>query len=331
MGDPGAADATPPAIGALAPPPAATPAPANPPAATHAAGAQPVPGTPAPGSPAGTRTIAHLIRDRFGLSTEAGATMPAEGAVAQLLGHRTHRRYRPDPVPDDVLEIALAAALSAPSKSDLQQVAVIAVRDRGNQATIGGWIPDMPWIAQAPVFLVFCGDNRRIRRVAIELRGRGFPNDTLDMFMNAAVDAGMVLQAFITAAEGLGLGCCPISVVRNHVEKLADLLALPPGVFPVAGLCVGYPAQTGWISMRLPPALTVHTDRYDDRHLPALMDDYDRRREARHATPRESQRSVDRYGYTEPYGWSEDKARQYSVPERHNFGPFIRGHGFELA
>ena len=33
----------------------------------------------------------------------------------------------------------------------------------------------------------------------------------------------------------------------------------------------------------------------------------------------------------EPYGWSEDKARQYSVPERHNFGPFIRGHGFGLA
>jgi hypothetical protein len=120
-------------------------------------------------------------------------------------------------------------------------------------------------------------------------------------------------------------------VVRNHVEKLAGLLALPPGVFPVAGLCVGYPVQTGWISMRLPPGLTVHTDRYDDRELPALMDDYDRRREARHATPRESQRYVDRYGYTEPYGWSEDKARQYSVPERHNFGPFIRGHGFELA
>jgi len=162
------------------------------------------------------------------------------------------------------------------------------------------------------------------------LRGRAFPNDTLDMFMNAAVDAGMVLQSFITAAEALGLGCCPISVVRNHVEKLAELLALPPGVFPVAGCCVGYPSQPGWISMRLPPALTVHTNRYDDSELPARMEDYDGRREARHKTPRESQRFADRYGYTEPYGWSEDKARQYSVPERHNFGPFIRNHGFAL-
>jgi nitroreductase len=277
-----------------------------------------------------SRTIADLIQDRFGLPTEAGRDRAAEGPLALLLSHRTQRRYKPDRVPDDVLEMALAAALSAPSKSDLQQVGIVVVRDQAKQTTIGGWIPDMPWIAQAPLFMVFCGDHRRMRRVS-ELRGRPFPNDTLDMFMNAAVDAGLVLQAFITAAEALGLGCCPISVVRNHVEKLAALLELPPGVFPVAGLCVGYPLQPGWISLRLPPAITVHTDRYDDRDLPAQLEAYDRRREARHATPKESQRYVERFGYTEPYGWSEDKARQYSTPERHNFGPFIRGHGFGLA
>jgi nitroreductase len=277
------------------------------------------------------KTIAELIEDRFGLPTKAGAALPAEGTVAQLLAHRTHRRYKPDPVPDDVLEIALAAALSAPSKSDLQQIGVVLVKDRGKQATIGGWIPDMPWIATAPLFMVFCGDHRRLRRISGELRQRPFPNDTLDMFMNAAVDAGLVLQSFITAAEALGLGCCPISVVRNHVEKLADVLELPAGVFPVAGLTVGYPSQPGWISLRLPPALTVHTDRYDDSDLAAELDAYDRRREARHATPPASQRFVDRFGQSDAYGWSEDKARQYSVPERHNFGPFIRRHGFGLA
>jgi FMN reductase [NAD(P)H] len=277
------------------------------------------------------RTIAELIEDRFGLPTTAGATLPAEGTVAQLLAHRTHRRYRPDPVPDEVLQVVLAAALSAPSKSDLQQVAVVLVKDRAKQATIGGWIPDMPWIATAPLFMVFCGDNRRLRRISGELRHRPFPNDTLDMFMNAAVDAGLVLQGFVTAAAAMGLGCCPISVVRNHVEKLAQMLELPAGVFPVAGLTVGYPSQAGWISMRLPPALTVHTDRYDDTHLAAELDAYDRRREGRHATPPASQRFVDRYGISERYGWSEDKARQYSVPERHSFGPFIRGQGFGLA
>jgi len=276
------------------------------------------------------KTIADLIQDRFGLPTEAGRSLPAEGTVAQILSHRIHRRYKPDPVSDETLEIVLAAALSAPAKSDLQQVAVVVVRDKANQATIAGWIPDMPWIGQCPVFLVFCGDHRRMRRVA-ELRGKPYVNDTLDMFMNAAVDAALVMQNFVTAAEAMGLGTCPISVVRDHVEKLSDLLALPAGVFPVAGMCLGYPAQAGWVSMRLPPALTVHTDRYDDRAMPALVDDYDRRREARHATPRESQRLPDRWGYAERYGWSEDKARQYSVPQRHSFGPYIRRQGFGLA
>ena len=222
------------------------------------------------------------------------------------------------------------AALSAPSKSDLQQVAIVVVRDRAKQATIGGWIPDMPWIVTAPLFLIVCGDHRRMRRIA-ELRGRPFPNDTLDMFMNAAVDAGLVLQNFIIAAEAAGLGCCPISVVRNHVETLSEVLELPPAVFPVAGLTVGYPAQPGWISMRLPPSVTVHTARYEDRDLPAELDAYEKRREARFATPADKQRFTDRYGVADPYGWSEDKARQYSVPERHNFGPFIRRHGFGLA
>jgi nitroreductase/FMN reductase [NAD(P)H] len=275
-------------------------------------------------------TIADLIEQRFGLPSPAGRGMPAEGTVAQLLSHRTQRRYTAAPVPAEVVDVLIAAALSAPSKSDLQQVAIVRIADRGKQTTIAGWIPDMPWIAEAPLFFVFCGDNRRIRRVA-ELRGRPFPNDTLDMFMNAAVDAGLALHGFITAAQALGLGCCPISVVRNHVEKLAELLALPPGVFPVAGLCAGYPREKGWISMRLPPAVTVHVDRYEDGDLPAQLDAYDRRREAGHATLPERQRYADRYGHSEPYGWSEDKARQYSVPERHNFGPFLRKHGFTLA
>ena len=139
------------------------------------------------------------------------------------------------------------------------------------------------------------------------------------------------MHGFIVAAEALGLGCCPISVVRNHVENLAALLELPPGVFPVAGLCVGHPSQPGSISMRLPPAVTVHTDRYDDRALPEELAAYDERHEAHQPTPREGQRYADRYGVAEPYGWSEDTARQYSVPERHNFGPFISSHGFGPA
>ena len=270
-----------------------------------------------------------LIEDRFGLPVEAGRNQPAQGELAAILTRRVHRRFRPDPVPDEVLQTVLAAALSAPSKSDLQQVSIIVVRDRAKHAEIAGWIPSLPWIADAPLFMLFCGDNRRARRIA-ELRGKPFPNDNLDQFHNCAVDAGIVLGTFVLAAQAAGLGCCPISVIRNHCEKVAALLELPSGVFPVAGLCVGYPSTPGKVSMRLPMSVTVHVDCYDDSALPAEIDAYDRRRALREPTAPEKQRRRKMWGEADFYGWSEDKARQYSVPERENFGTFIRGHGFSL-
>ncbi len=284
-----------------------------------------------------TVTLAHLIEQRFGLPATAGAQMhaefeygtPAPGTVAGLLGHRSMRRFKPQPVAAETLDIALAAALSAPAKSDLQQASIIVVREPALRAAINALVPSMPWIANAPEFLVFCGDNRRMRRIA-ELRGKPFPNDTLDMFMNAAVDAGLVMQAFITAAEALGLGVCPISLLRNEVEQASELLRLPQGVFPVAGLCVGHPNDAGRVSMRLPPSIMVHLDHYDASDFDDELAAYDARRAAREPTAPDKQRLIAQYGVAEPYTWSEDKARQYCVPERHNFGPYVRGQGFAL-
>ena len=256
--------------------------------------------------------------------------MPATGTIAGMLARRSQRRFTAEPVTDEMLEVVLAAALSSPAKSDLQQASIVNVRDPAQRKKIDALMTDpMPWIPQAPVFLVFCGDNRRMRRIS-ELRGKPFPNDTLDMFMNAAVDAGIVLQAFITAAESMQLGCCPISLIRNHVEKLGELLALPEGVFPVAGLAVGHPDGQGKFSMRLPPSITLHTDRYDASNFDAELAAYDTRRAVAEPPVPGKQRFAEKWGLTEPYTWSEDKARQYSVPERHSFGPYVRGQGFGL-
>jgi nitroreductase/FMN reductase [NAD(P)H] len=142
------------------------------------------------------------------------------------------------------------------------------------------------------------------------------------------VDAALVMMSFIRAAEAVGLGACPVSHVRNHPHELARLLALPDGVFPVAGLCVGYPAEPGRITPRLPLEVTVHVDRYDETGIRERIDAYDRRRHA--LAPYRKQRYADRYASVDFYGWSEDKARQYSVPERADFGVFIREKGFSL-
>ena len=267
------------------------------------------------------------LAERFGTPIAVPAALPGAEELARMADHRSHRKFSDRAVTPELLRLLLACAFSAPSKSDLQQADVVHVADRANVQAIADGIPDMPWIAKAPVFLVFCGNNRRLRRMS-EWRAKPFANEHLDHFMNAAVDAGLVMMSFIRAAEAAGLGACPISAVRNRCDEVGRLLALPEGVFPVAGLCVGYPAEAGRLSARLPLEVTVHVDRYDESRARESIDAYDRRRHA--LQPYRRQRHADRYANVDFYGWSEDKVRQYSVPERADFGAYIRKQGFSL-
>jgi len=271
--------------------------------------------------------IESALMERFGAGLAAAPALPGLDELAHMAQHRSHRKFSDRPVEPQLLRLLFACALSAPSKSDLQQADIVHVADRAKVQAIADGIPDMPWIARAPVFLVFCGNNRRLRQMS-GWRGKPFVNDHLDHFMNAAVDAGLVMMSFIRAAEAVGLGACPISAVRNRCAEVSRLLELPDGVFPVAGLCVGYPAEAGRISPRLPLEVTVHVDRYDESGLREKIDAYDRRRHA--LQPYRRQRHGDRYPDADFYGWSEDKVRQYSVPERADFGVFIRKQGFSL-
>jgi FMN reductase [NAD(P)H] len=268
-------------------------------------------------------------RARFGDGVVVPRGTPEIPWLRQVLLRRTHRRYDDRPVSESLLQLLLGAAFSASSKSDFQQATVIRVVDRARRDRLAALVPDMPWIGNAPVFLVFCGDARRLERLG-ELRGREVGNGKLEGFFNATVDATLVLQTFILAAEAVGLGCCPISVIRNHPEAVAETLGLPNKVFPVAGLCVGYPAAAGHISMRLPPEVSLHIDRYDDSHLGDAVAAYDVRRDARYSIPREQQRRSEIFGYASLYGWSEDKVRQATQPEGENFPAYLRAHGFRL-
>jgi len=272
--------------------------------------------------------LKEALAERFGADFNVSADWPGCDELTRMAAHRSCRRYSAQAVDPRLLRLLFGCALSAPSKSDLQQADIIHVADRARVGAIVALIPDMPWINEAPLFLVFCGNNRRIRKIG-EWRGKPFANDHLDHFMNAAVDAGLVMMNFIRAATAVGLGTCPISAVRNRPEEVSRVLGLPDWVFPVAGLCVGYPAETGRISARLPLEVTVHTDRYDESSLEQNIDDYDRRRHA--LQPYRRQRYADRYPDVEFYGWSEEKARHYSLPERADFGAFIRAKGFNLG
>ena len=274
-----------------------------------------------------TERIAAAFSTRYGSNFPVSPEQTGIAELARIAEHRSLRRYRPDPVSADLLRLLCACALSAPTKSDLQQADIIHVADPAKRQRIVAHLTEMPWILDAPVFLVFCGNNRRIRQIG-QWRGKPFANEHLDHFMNAAVDAGIVMTNFISAAEAAGLGTCPISAIRNAIDTVSSELELPEGVFPIAGLCVGYPAASGHISPRLPLDVTVHTDRYDETRLRENVESYDQRRHANH--PYGKQRRIKQFGTADFYGWSEDKARQYAEPERADFGAYIRRQGFSL-
>ncbi|MEI7871033.1 MAG: nitroreductase family protein [Alphaproteobacteria bacterium] len=272
------------------------------------------------------------LKARFGSApalTEAHLPNGTGGVdvLADMANRRVVRRYSDKPIDPALLEMLCAVALSAPSKSDLQQADIVIVTDKAQREKLEALIPENPWAKAGPALLVFCGNNRR-HRLLFEWRGRPFVNDYLDPFFNAAVDTGIVLATFVAAADRVGLGTCPISQIRNHAAQVAEVLGLPQHVFPVAGLGIGWPSFEGVMSPRLGLDVSIHRDRYDETGLREKVAAYDRRRNE--TQPYKTQRFVEKFGEDPAYGWSEDKARQYSVPERADFGAFVRAKGFKL-
>jgi nitroreductase/FMN reductase [NAD(P)H] len=267
------------------------------------------------------------LRERFGEDVAVPADVPGLDRLAAVAARGTCRLYADRPVEPDLVRLLCACALAAPSKSDLQQRDIVVVRDPALRRRIADLLPHMPWIGAAPAFLVVCLNANRLPRLAA-MRGKPFPNDHLDLFFNAAGDAAIALGALVQAAETVGLGTCPISEIRNHAAIVCSLLGLPERVVPFAGLCLGWPAAPAPISPRLPLTLTLHEDRHGGEPLAERIEAYDRRREA--LRPYAAQRSPERWGRAEPYGWSEDKARQYADPHRADFGALVRAKGFRL-
>src|SRR5688572_16878330 len=188
--------------------------------------------------PTNPERIAAATKRRYGTALEVPRGVPNLEALAALNERSVCRRYRGDPVPEEVVRLLCATALAAPTKSDLQQATLIRVADPAKRAAITSLLPGSPWLAQAPELFIFCADGWRLRRLFAR-REAEFPNEHLDAFFNAAVDAALVLGAFVSAAELAGLGACPISQIRDHVAKVDALLALPDWVVPLAGLALG--------------------------------------------------------------------------------------------
>ena len=274
--------------------------------------------------------VRELVQQRFG---KQGALEPVAEVPGweQLLDRGSVREFTQRSIPEEIRNGIYDVAMGGPSKSDLQQASIIRIADDGMKKEIAAHNPDLQgWIADAPEFAIVLGDNKRIRRMS-EHVGHEFANDHLDAFMNAAVDAAIVMDRAIIAAHLAGIGTCPVSSVRNKPRELSQLLKLPRFTFPLAGLVMGYPKQKPPTSMRLPLSITVMENVYDDTDPIDAILEYGLRRNAAESHKFNEQRFVEDFGRADVYTWVQDVVRQYSKPERPDWGAYIRDQGFNLS
>ena len=124
----------------------------------------------------------------------------------------------------------------------------------------------MPWIANVACVLRFPRRREAACSVLVRLRGKPVRNGTLEGFFNASIDAALAMQTMILCAESAGLGVCPISVIRNEVDKVADGSgACPISFFRLPDCASAIRKGEGY---RQPaaaaPSPSTHRDRYDD-------------------------------------------------------------------
>ncbi|MCX7839260.1 MAG: NADPH-dependent oxidoreductase [Anaerolineae bacterium] len=242
--------------------------------------------------------------------------------------HGSVRAYKPDPVPDALLETIVRAAQCASTSSNLQTYSVIAVTDAAKRARLAELCGKQAHVAQAPLFLAWCADLARLERVCA-LRGYTQVTEYVENFLIAALDAVIAAQNAALAAESLGLGICYIGSIRNNPREVIELLELPRLVFPVTGMTVGYPEKPPPLRPRLPLEAILHRECYNSDQDRALYE-YDR---AMAATGIYNQRQVPvpgKPGEMEDYGWLEHTARRVSQPTRTHLRQVLQEQGFAL-
>lgn len=190
--------------------------------------------------------------------------------VAQMFRHRSHRSYRPDPVPEDRIRRLVDAARHASTSSFIQAYAVVAVRDVAAKNDCARLCGGQQHIVEAPVFFAVCADLHKLA-VACGRHGASVQAQSLELFLQATVDAALLGQNLQLAAEAEGLGACMIGGARNHPVELAARLGLPPHCYVVFGMTVGVPADDPIPRGRMPLDGVLHWDRYDTAAADAAL------------------------------------------------------------
>lgn len=195
------------------------------------------------------------------------------------LAHRSIRKFTGAPIAPEQLAAILEAGRAASSSSFLQAVHIVRITDPEIRKSLRAVGSDQHYIETCAEFLVFCMDFAKHKQIAPDAQV-GWS----EVALIGAIDAGIMAQNMILAAESLRLGGVYIGSLRNNVRRVAELLDLPEYVMPLFGMCLGHPDQDPLPCPRLPLGCMVSENQYeamsmaDFAHYNAVVKDYYQRR-----------------------------------------------------
>ena len=162
--------------------------------------------------------------------------------LRQIHQRKSVRAFEEREIPPEVKNAVLDAAIQAPSAGNMALYTVLDITDRSMKDALAKSCDNQPFIATAPMVLIFCADYRRWYDVFCRHGAEVREPSVGDLFL-AQADAIIAAQNAVMAAHSLGLGSCYIGDITEHFEYHRQLLSLPQYVVPAAMLVLGYPTQ----------------------------------------------------------------------------------------
>ncbi len=238
--------------------------------------------------------------------------------IKLLQSHRSVRKFTDQAVEQHVLEELIKCGQSAATSSFIQACTVIQVEDKAVREKLIPLAGNQPYIASAARFLVFCADMNR-HQLACDMQQSDMLSGFTEQFITATVDCALFDQNVITAAQSLGIQGVYIGGIRNQIQAVTELLKLPELVYPVFGMCLGYPAQNPEVKPRLPLSVVLKKDVYNDEQDKVTISEYDKK-------VREYYRA--RTGGNKDTAWSEQIADMLVKEARPHMLEYLKSRGY---
>ncbi len=232
--------------------------------------------------------------------------------------HSSVRSYTNEKIDPTLLEELIVSGQAAASSSFIQAYSVIRVVDPKKRKVIAELAGGQSWIVEAPEFIVMCADMQRINYASLKYR-EGELKGYTEHFIAATVDTALMAQNVLLAAESSGLGGVFIGGIRNNPQVVAETLILPQYVYPVFGMCLGWPDQKNMVKPRMPVSTVLHQDTYEIEAVASKVDAYDKTFADYYGSRASNANSSD---------WSASTTRAIQGKRREHMLEFLQERGF---